>query len=459
MFKRLLIANRGEVAVRIARAARALGIEPIGISSEADRNSSWLERMEDVVVIGGTAPTDSYLQRERVLEAAKLTRCSALHPGWGFLSEDPRFAALCEEHGVTWVGPPPSVMRTMSLKTPAKKAMQAAGLELIPGSDGLTSSVDEAASRAAEVGYPVILKADAGGGGRGMRLCRSEDELREAYPSAAAEAQGAFGNGALYLERYLEGGRHIEVQILADRFGKAIHLGERECSVQRNHQKLVEESPSPALSPEERQRLGRSAARAAAAIGYVGAGTIEFLLDDAGRLCFIEMNTRLQVEHPVTELVTGIDIVQKQLEIAANGRLGIEQVEVQTNGAAIECRINAEDPTRNFQPTPGTLTEFEIGTDHGPGLIRVDTHLTAGEEVSPFYDSLIAKVIAYGKTRDQAIETMLATLQNARIEGVETTIPLHLEVLNSQEFRKGEYDTSRIPGWSPDKISSNVEAE
>ncbi len=454
MFHKVLIANRGEVAVRIARACRSLGISPVGITSTADRDAPWLGRMDEVVEIGGFSPAESYLRTERVLQAALQTHCTALHPGWGFLAEDPRFAALCEQHGVTWIGPTPAVMEQMALKTPAKVAMLAAGLQGIPGSDGLLSGLDEACARAEDVGYPVIIKADAGGGGRGMRLCRSEPELREAYPSARAEALSAFGNGALYLERYLQGGRHIEVQILADRFGKAIHLGDRECPGQRKHQKLIEESPSPALTPEERQRLGRSAARAAAAIGYVGAGTIEFLLEDTGRLCFIEMNTRLQVEHPVTEAVTGIDIVQKQLEIAANQRLSIEQVEVVFQGAAIECRINAEDPNDGFKPSPGVLERFEIAADAGPGLVRVDTHMQAGDEVSPYYDSLIAKVITYGKTREKAIETMLASLRASVIEGVATTIPLHLAVLDSKEFRKGEYDTSKIPGWNPETPAS-----
>jgi len=450
MFHKVLIANRGEVAVRIARACRSLGISPVGISSEADYGAPWLERMDEVVMIGGFAPSESYLRGELVLQAALQTRCTAIHPGWGFLAEDPRFAALCEQHGVTWIGPSPAVMAQMALKTPAKRAMLKAGLQGIPGSDGLLTDVDEACKCAEEVGYPIIVKADAGGGGRGMRLCRNEADLLEAFPSARAEAKSAFGNGALYLERYLEGGRHIEVQILADKFGKAIHLGERECSVQRSHQKLIEESPSPALTMEERQRLGRSAARAAAAIGYVGAGTIEFLLEDSGRLCFIEMNTRLQVEHPVTEAVTGIDIVQKQIEIAANQHLGIEQVEVTSKGASIECRINAEDPHDGFKPSPGVLERFELGLDAGPGLVRIDTHMQAGDEVSPYYDSLLAKIITFGKTREDAIETMLASLRTTVIEGVKTTIPLHIDVLNSKEFRKGEYDTSKIPGWNPD---------
>ncbi len=447
MFKRLLVANRGEVAVRIARTARELSIVPVGIASQADLGAGWLAGMEEVVCVGGPSARESYLQAERIVQAAVQSGCSALHPGWGFLAENSRFAALCEQHGVTFVGPTPGVMRLMGLKTPAKGAMRRAGLSVIPGSEGLLSGVDEALEKAGGIGYPVILKADAGGGGRGMRRCSDARELSEAFAAATAEAEAAFGDGRLYLERYLEGGRHIEVQVLADRFGKAVHLFERECSIQRNHQKLLEESPSPALSREERAQLGASAARAAAAIGSRGAGTIEFLRDPEGRMFFMEMNARLQVEHPVTEAITGIDIVKVQLEIAANERLGLEQTRLAPRGHAIECRINAEDPANGFRPSPGKLATFEIPRDKGPGSVRVDTHLAAGGSVPPYYDSLIAKVIAHAPTRTGAIETMLRALASARIEGVATTIPLFLEVLVSEEFRSGEYDTSRIPGW------------
>ena len=448
MFHRLLIANRGEVAVRFARSARVLSIAPVGIASRADLGASWLRGMDEVVCVGEAAPRESYLRADRIVQAAVQTGCSALHPGWGFLAENPRFAALCEQHGVTFVGPPPGVMRLMGLKTPAKRAMRAAGLPVIPGSDGPLEDVDGALAAAGAIGYPVILKAEAGGGGRGMRRCRDARELRDAFASASAEAQAAFGDGRLYLERYVAGGRHIEVQVLADRFGNAVHLFERECSIQRNHQKLIEESPSPALPAAERAPIGAAAARAAAAIGYAGAGTIEMLRDADGRMFFMEMNARLQVEHPVSESLTGVDIVKEQLRIAANERLGLAQDRIATRGHAIECRINAEDPAQGFRPSPGRIETFAIPADQGPGTVRIDTHVAAGDEMTPHYDSLVAKVIAHAATREKAIETMLRALASARIEGIATTIPLHLEVLVSEEFRSGRYDTSRIPGSS-----------
>jgi len=448
MFRSLLVANRGEVAVRIARAARDAGVRAVGIVSSADQGASWTEEFDEVVCVGGPAPAESYLRMSAIVQAARQTGCAAVHPGWGFLAENARFAALCEQNGLTFIGPAPSTMERMGLKWPSKVAMRAAGLDLTPGSDGLLTDVEEAVRVAEEVGYPVILKADAGGGGRGMRICRSEAEVREAYPSARAEATAAFGNGALFLEKFVTGGRHIEVQVIGDRFGRAVHLFERDCSVQRNHQKLIEESPSPALSEDERAELGERAAQAAEAIGYVGAGTIEFLAaPDTGRLSFMEMNTRLQVEHPVTEMVTGIDIVREQLRIAAGGAVGFTQDGVSLEGHSIECRINAEDPSDGFRPTPGTLDEFSIPLDLGPGRVRVDTHVRQGAEVPPYYDSLIAKVIVHAADRPQAIETMKRTLAGARIRGVSTTIPLHLAVLGSEEFTSGNYDTRSIPGW------------
>ena len=452
MFKKLLIANRGEVAVRIARAARSLDVSSVCAVSSADRASHWMREMDEIVCLGPPAARESYLQRERVLQAAVQTGCAALHPGWGFLAEDPLLARMCAQFGVTFVGPPPGVMRTMGRKAPARAAMRAHGLAGIPGSDSLLEGIDDALRCAAEIGYPVILKADAGGGGRGMRRADDEAELRTAFAAAAAEATSAFGDGGLYLERYLEGGRHIEVQILADGFGKVLHLFERECSVQRKHQKLVEESPSPVLDDSEREELGARAAAAAASVGYVGAGTIEFLRgpeggEYAGELFFMEMNTRLQVEHPVTECVTGVDIVRAQLEIAANIPLRTAQEDVVLDGHAIECRINAEDPERGFRPTPGKLTAFSIPMELGPGSVRVDTHLSEGERVSSHYDSGVAKVIAHGGTRDEAIETMLRALRGARVAGIASTIPLAIPVLESREFRSGVYDTRAIPGW------------
>jgi len=448
MFQRLLIANRGEVAVRIARACRTLGVAPVGVASEADAGAAWTRELEEVVVLGPAPAAESYLALDRVVQAALQLRASAVHPGWGFLAENPRFAALCRAHGLVFVGPGAGVMRTMGLKSPAKASMRAAGLPVVPGSDGPLASADAAARCAREVGFPVMLKADAGGGGRGMRLCRSEAEVREAFAAASAEAAAAFGSGALYLERCIVGGRHVEVQVLCDAYGAGVHLGERDCSVQRKHQKLVEETPSPALSPDERRELGERAVRAALAVGYVSAGTIEFLRDAEGRLWFLEMNTRLQVEHTVSEMVSGLDVAAKQIEIAANRPLGLTQADVRLAGHAIECRVNAEDPASGFRPTPGRLERFELPTGLGPGRLRIDTHLVAGERVSPHYDSLIAKAIAWGENRAQAIETMLACLRAARVDGVATTIPLHLAVLESEAFRTGRYDTSSIPGWS-----------
>ncbi len=448
MFQKLLIANRGEVALRIARTARRLGIRTVGVCSSADRGAPWLGRFDEVVCIGGPAPRESYLRMDSIVQAALQTGASAIHPGWGFLAENARFAALVEQHGIVFVGPSARVMRTMGLKSPAKAAMRAAGVPVIPGSEGLLASADEAQALAERIGFPVILKADAGGGGRGMRLVRDASGVKEAYASAQAEALGAFGNGALYLEKYISGGRHIEVQVLADRFGRALHLFERECSIQRNHQKLIEESPSPALAAQEREELGALSAKAAASIGYTNAGTIEFLKSAEGPIYFMEMNTRLQVEHPVTEMITGLDIVELQLAIAANRPLELAQSDVRASGHAIECRINAEDPAQNFRPAPGVLTSFAFPLDRGPGTVRVETYLEAGGEIPPYYDSLIAKVIAHGRTRDEAIATMLRALGEAKVEGVPTTIPLHLAVLASPEFRAGNYDTRSIPGWA-----------
>ncbi|MBL8863760.1 MAG: ATP-grasp domain-containing protein, partial [Planctomycetes bacterium] len=385
MFRTLLVANRGEVAVRVARAARELGIRTVGIHSEADRGASWTRKFDQTVCVGPGPSRDSYLRLERIVQAALQTNATAIHPGWGFLAENARFAALCEANGITFVGPSPRSMREMGLKSPAKRAMRAAGLPVIPGSDGPVASADEAVRAADGAGYPVILKADAGGGGRGMRLCADAAAVRAAFPQAAAEAASAFGNGAVYVEKYLTGGRHIEVQVLGDRYGNAVHLYERDCSVQRNHQKLVEESPSPALSAKERAELGAQAAAAARAIGYRNAGTIEFLRAADGALYFLEMNTRLQVEHPVTEMITGLDIVKEQLGIAANRPLSFRQADVTPQGHAIEVRVNAEDPAAGFRPSPGLLERFEIPLDRGPGRVRVDTHVETGDEIPPHY--------------------------------------------------------------------------
>lgn len=442
-FHRLFVANRGEVAARIARTCDRLGVTPVFGVSEADADAPYVRDRESVV-LGPARAASSYLDLERVVQAAKQARCTAVHPGWGFLAENPRFAALCEQHGLTFVGPPAHVMHLMGKKTPAKDAMREAGLMLIPGSDGVLGDADEARRVADEVGYPVLLKAESGGGGRGMRVARSPDEVAGAYQDASAEARAAFGDPRLYLEKLIEGGRHIEIQLLADRYGKAIHLGERDCTVQRNHQKLIEESPSPVLDTEERARTLDAAVRATESIGYVGAGTMEFLLDEDGVLRFMEMNTRLQVEHCVSEERSGIDLVEEQLRVAAGQPLRHSQDDVSLHGHAIECRINAEDPENGFRPTPGTLEVWEVPPLEG---VRVDTHVAQGYVVPPHYDSLICKVIAYGDDRDQACDRMVAALKGLKVEGISTTAPMHVAILESKAFRESDYDTRAIPGW------------
>ncbi len=451
-FHRLFIANRGEVAARIARTCDAMGVTPVFGVSEADREAPYT-RDRETVVIGPARAAQSYLDPRRVVQAAKQARCTALHPGWGFLSENPLFASICESHGVTFVGPPAHVMHLMGKKTPAKDAMRAAGLTLIPGSAGVLASAEQAREVADHVGYPVLLKAESGGGGRGMRVARSADEIVDAYQDARAEAQAAFGDSRVYLEKLIEGGRHVEIQILADRYGNAIHVGERDCTVQRNHQKLIEESPSPVLDAAERARTLEAAVRAATSIGYVGAGTMEFLLDDSGTLRFMEMNTRLQVEHCVSEMRSGLDLVQLQLEVASGRRLELTQDDVTVRGHAIECRINAEDPSEGFKPTPGVITEW-VPPDPAGGAVRVDTHVESGYRVPPHYDSLICKVIAHGDTRDQAADRMITALGQLRCEGISTTAPMHLAILRSEDFRKNRYDTRTIPGWPPPGLPS-----
>jgi acetyl-CoA carboxylase biotin carboxylase subunit len=441
-FHRLLIANRGEVAVRVARACDAMKIVPVFAVSEADRDAPYT-RNREVVVLGPGRAAQSYLDVERVVQAAVQSRCSALHPGWGFLSENPLLSALCAQHGVTFVGPPPHVISMMGSKTRAKAAMRAAGLQVIPGSDGVLGSVEEARRVAAAVGFPVLFKAENGGGGRGMRIARAAGDVDTAYAEAQAEARAAFGGDRVYLEKLVEGGRHIEIQIFADRYGRAVHIGERDCTVQRNHQKLIEESPSPAIDNDLRAATCVAAARAAASVGYVGAGTMELLLD-GDVLRFMEMNCRLQVEHTVSEERSGKDLVVAQLEVAAGGALPWAQRDITLSGHVIECRINAEDPHNNFQPAPGKITTWRPPSGEG---IRVDTHVEPGYVVPPFYDSLLAKVIVRGTDRKDAIARMIAALSGFAVEGVPTTIPMHVAILSSEAFRSGNYDTRSIPGW------------
>ncbi|MEP6866791.1 MAG: biotin carboxylase N-terminal domain-containing protein [Deltaproteobacteria bacterium] len=441
-FHRLFIANRGDVAVRVARACDAMHIVPVFAVSEADRDAPYVRGREHVVLGPGRA-AQSYLDVERVVQAAVQTQCSALHPGWGFLSENPLLATLCAQYGVTFVGPPPQVTAMMSSKTKAKAAMRAAGLATIPGSDGVLSGADEARRVADTVGYPVLFKAENGGGGRGMRIARAAGEVETAYAEAQAEARAAFGGDRVYVEKLIEGGRHVEIQVFADRYGRAVHLGERDCTVQRNHQKLIEESPSPAITADQCAVACEAAARAAARIGYVGAGTMEMLYDH-GTLRFMEMNCRLQVEHTVSEMRTGVDLVQAQLAVAAGGAVPWKQAELVPSGHVIECRINAEDPSNNFAPAPGTITAWQPPSGEG---IRVDTHVEAGYVVPPFYDSLLAKLIVKAADRDAAIAKMLAALAAFKVEGVPTTIAMHRQILASEAFRTGHYDTCSIPGW------------
>ncbi len=443
-FRRLFIANRGEVAVRIARTCDRLGITPVFAVSEADRDAPYLRDRESVV-LGRSRSSESYLSRERVVQAAVQTRCSALHPGWGFLAEDPLFASLCEAHGVTFIGPPAAVMQRLGRKTPAKAAMAGAGLKLIPGSDGVLRDAIEAREVADRVGYPVLLKAESGGGGRGMRVVREPGELEAAYDSARAESLAAFADGRLYLEKLIEGGRHVEIQLLADRYGHVVHLGERDCSVQRNHQKLIEESPAVVLTDAERKATLEAAVNATRAIGYVGAGTMEFLLDGGGELRFMEMNARLQVEHPVSEMRTGVDLVEAQVRVAGGEPLWFSQQDIELRGHAIECRINAEDPSNGFAPSPGVIEQWSVS--NGDPHVRVDTHVEPGYEVPPHYDSLVCKVIAWGEDRDEACDRLVEALRGIRCDGISTTIPMHIAVLGSKPFRDNDYDTRAVPGW------------
>jgi acetyl-CoA carboxylase biotin carboxylase subunit len=442
MFNKVLIANRGEIAVRIVRACQELGIRAVVAYSQADRDSLAVRLADEAVCIGPAAPARSYLNPPALISAALITGCEAVHPGYGFLSENPYFAEICGECKLTFIGPSPEAIRLMGDKATARQTMRAAGLPVIPGSDGALRSVDEAYDLAREIGYPVLLKAVAGGGGRGMRLVQDEAELARAYPTARAEAEAAFGQGDLYMERYLTGMRHVEVQVLADEHGHAIHLGERDCSIQRRHQKIVEEGPSPAVTAELRAAMGETALRGVQTISYANAGTIEFLLDPDGRFYFMEMNTRIQVEHPVTELITGVDLVKWQLRIAAGERLTLAQKDVRIRGHAVECRINAEDPARDFLPSAGEV-EFFLPPG-GPG-VRIDTHLYAGYTPPGAYDSLLAKVITWGEDRAEALARMRRALSECIITGVTTTMPFQLELLSNPVFAHGQFDLSFLP--------------
>jgi len=438
MFKKILIANRGEVALRVIVACRELGIKTVAVYSEADENSLHVRFADEDVCIGPARSTDSYLNVPAVISAAEITGADAIHPGYGFLSESPSLAEVCEACHIKFIGPSPQVIRLMGDKARARRVMRKAGVPILPGSDGLIESEEKALKAAKDIGYPVIIKATAGGGGRGMRIVRSAAELPLAFKTAQREAEAAFGVGDVYIEKYVESPRHIEFQVLGDQHGAVVHLGERECSIQRRHQKLIEESPSPALTDKMRRKMGAIVIDAAKAVQYTNAGTFEFLMDRDGRFYFMEANTRLQVEHPVTEMVTGVDIVKEQIRIAAGERLSFKQSEVTFNGHAIECRINAEDP-ETFVPSPGVIHVFSA--PGGPG-VRVDTFAHSDCVVSPYYDSLIAKIIVHGRDRQEAIARMKRTLEMTVVEGIKKTIPLHLRILSDPDFVAGKLSTS-----------------
>jgi acetyl-CoA carboxylase, biotin carboxylase subunit len=434
MFRKVLIANRGEIAVRVIRACRELGIRTVAVYSDADRAALHVRMADEAFCIGPAPARDSYLNIPNIMSTAELLGVDAIHPGYGFLAENPHFAEICQDCRIVFIGPPAAAIAQMGDKASARQLMRKAGVPVVPGSGGPVRDEAAALVVARDIGFPLIVKAAAGGGGRGMRVVHTLDDLRRALNAAQVEAEAAFGNGAVYIEKYLEQPRHIEMQILADGRGTVVALGERDCSVQRRHQKLIEESPSMGIGPRLRRALTRAAVRAADAVGYINAGTVEFLVDSEERFYFMEMNTRIQVEHPVTEMVTGIDLVKEQIRIAAGERTTVPR-EVEVHGHAIECRVNAEDPARDFLPSPGPVTAFI--PPGGPG-IRVDTHAFAGYTIPPHYDSLVAKVIAWGRDRDEAITRMQRGLGEFEIGGIRTTIPFHLAVLDNAFFRRGE---------------------
>ena len=434
MFEKVLIANRGEVALRIHRACREMGIRTVAVHSEADADAMHVRLADEAVCIGPARSTDSYLNQSAIISAAHITGADAIHPGYGFLSESADFAEMVEEHGITFIGPKAETMRMMGDKITAREASIKAGLPVVPGSPAL-ESVEHAIEWANKIGYPVIVKAKDGGGGKGMKTAFNDAEMKEAYTMAKAEAKNAFTSDVVYMEKYLQNPRHIEMQVLADNYGNVVHLGERDCSIQRNHQKVIEETPSPGLNQSQRDEIGEIARKAAESLGYSNAGTMEFLFED-GKFYFLEMNTRVQVEHPISEAISGIDIVKEQIRIASGAKLGYSQEDIQFSGHAIECRINAEDP-ETFIPFPGKITEW-----HAPGGlgVRVDSEIYSGYTIPPYYDSMIAKLIVHGKTRNAALMRLRRALEEFVIEGVKTTIPLHQDIISQAEYIDGQFN-------------------
>ncbi|MBQ9500730.1 MAG: acetyl-CoA carboxylase biotin carboxylase subunit [Lentisphaeria bacterium] len=441
MFNKILIANRGEIAVRIIRACRELGVKTVVVYSQADAGSMPVRLADEAVCIGPARPAESYLSIERMLTVAGICDVEAIHPGYGFLAENAYFAEACRKHGIVFIGPTPEAMRALGDKAAARETMKKAGVPITPGCDGILQGEEDALKLAHHLKYPVIMKAVAGGGGRGMRIAHNDPSLIQGFYAAKSEAEAAFGNGDLYMEKFIVNPRHIEVQILADNYGNVVHLGERDCSVQRRNQKLIEESPSPALSAKLREKIGTAAVKAAKAAGYTSAGTIEFLLNSDNNFYFMEMNTRIQVEHPVTEAVTGVDLIKEQIRIAAGEHMKLRQKDISVKGHAIECRINAEDPSNNFAPCPGKVELFIPAG--GPG-VRLDTHVFSGYTIPPYYDSLLGKLIVHGANREEAIACCRRALDEIVITGVKTTLPFQKRVLHNRSFVEGKYDTGFV---------------
>ena len=441
MFRKILIANRGEIAVRIIRACREMGIRTVAVYSEADEDAMHVRLADEAVCIGPAAPSASYLDMDRLISTALATKAEAIHPGFGFLSENADFAEKCAKFGITFIGPSGELIDKMGNKSEAKHTMKEAGIPVVPGTDSPVYEVEEALEAAEVIGFPVMIKASAGGGGKGMRLAWNSQEFPGLFHAAKQEAVNAFGDGSMYLERYVQSPRHIEVQIMADKFGNVIHLGERDCSVQRRHQKMIEESPCAFISPETREKICATAVQAAKAVGYENAGTIEFLLDQSGEFFFMEMNTRIQVEHPVSELVSGVDLIREQINVAAGLPLSVKQEDICFRGHALECRINAEDPLHNFMPCPGTVEKLDLPGGNG---VRMDTAIYPGYTIPPYYDSMIVKIIAYDRDRMSAIRKMISVLGEFRIKGVTTNLDFLYDVLNHPDFQSGMFSTDFI---------------
>ena len=441
MFKRILIANRGEIAVRIIRACREMGIRTVAVYSQADRNAVHVGLADEAVCIGKAEASDSYLNMERIISAAIAVGAEAIHPGFGFLSENAEFVQMCEQHHITFIGPSSELISRMGNKSEAKKTMKQAGVPVVPGTEEAVYDLEEAKREAERIGYPVMIKASSGGGGKGMRIAKDREEFKVSFRAAQQESIRAFADDSMYLERYVQNPRHVEVQIMADKYGRVIQLGERDCSIQRRHQKMIEESPSPALTDEIRKKIRATAVQAAKAVNYESAGTIEFLLDDSGEFFFMEMNTRIQVEHPVSELISGVDLIREQILVAAGEALSVAQEDILFRGHAIECRINAEDPIRGFLPSPGTITHLHLPGGNG---VRIDTAIYEGYQIPPNYDSMLVKVITYDRDRKTAIRKMIRALDEMEIEGVRTNLEFQYDILHQKDFQEGNFTTDFI---------------